>query len=256
MKRLRKYFKNIFAEELQNYNLYSYKGKFEVIYSEYTDGKYVFIGYNDMYYYVDNVYRDIKLVSYDCKNISIENIPKSNNIQYLIDTYKEIKLSDDLLQFQNEIAISMFVSIYKKENGVLVLVKKKHILDYNKLLFNNFCLLIPLPKNNSNFITYRAEYRCETEDMFDLIYDLNEIEFNYPFSTTYNLEFALNWIGANILYVINIPFNCNYMLLKNNSSQFEITIQQGKLIIINKYKHFYKYKYHYIFICNFIPVLS
>jgi hypothetical protein len=256
MKRINRYVKNIFAEELQNNNLYSYKGKFEVIYSEYNDGKYVFISYNDMYYYVDNVYRDIKLVSYDCKNISIENIPTNNNIQYLINIYKDLELPNDLLLFQSDIAESMFVSIYKKENGFLVLTKKKLLLDNNKLLFNDYCLLIPLPKNDSNFITYRAEYRCETEDMINLIYDLNEIHFNYPFSTTYNLEFALNWIGANILYVINVPFNCNYMLLKNNSSQFEITIQQGKLNIINKYKCMYKSKYHYIFICDFIPMFN
>lgn len=251
------YLNYISTNDLNEYNFYSYNGK-EVFYDSFCQNKqaHVFIGFNDTYYFVKSNDQNIKTVTYNCPIINYNDIPQNNNILELVSIYDKLVLSKNLLQFQSYIAVSMFVSLYKKENGILVLKKDKNDLDYNRWVFNDFCNSIPLPKSTHNFITYRAEYRTDTIDMLNLIYNDCEIIYDYPFSTSYNLEFALNWIGSNILYVINVPFNCNYMLLVNNTSQFEVTLQQGKLVINNKYKVLYNDSYHYIFICDFIPNLD
>lgn len=240
------YFDRVTENNLIEYDLYTYKKKYQVVFSEFNGTDYIFIGFDDKYYYEKNVKKNIKTIKNNLQLINYYDIPQNRNINRLIKIYENLDLSNDLLSFQNYICISLFVSLYKKENEKLVIVKDKNILDENIFQFNNYCL--QLPKSSRDFILYRAEYRCETEDMINLIFHQNEIEYYAPFSTTYNLDFALNWIGSNILYVIIVPQNCNYMLIKN-SSQFEITLQQGKLIIINKYK-FHK---HFVFFTNFIP---
>lgn len=243
---------NVPTEKLIEGNMYSYKGN-EVLYEEFNknNNSYVFVGFNDKYYYAKTLDENIKLIIYNCSNISFDEIPINTIVIDLINKYKDIDISHELNQFQNNIVASMFVSLYIKENGVLVIKKDRYALNQNRQLFNYYCL--SLPKSVHNFVTYRAEYRLYTDDMVDLVYNLNEINFDYPFSTTYNLDFALDWLGANILFVINVPSDCNYMLLKNNSSQFEITLQQGKLLILNKYKLAHKNKNHIVFICDFIP---
>ncbi len=254
MSLIENYLSTISTNDLVEYNLYSYNGK-EVIYDSFCKVKqsHVFIGFDDTYYFVNSNDPNIKKVNYDCPILNYSEIPYNDNALELVNMYEHLSLSKKLLEFQNDIALSMFVSLYKKENGLLVLKKDKYFLDDNRWLFNDFCQCIPLPICTNNFLTYRAEYRTDTIDMLNLIYNTDEINYDYPFSTSYNLDFALNWVGANILYVINVPHNCNYMLLKNNSSQFEITLQQGKLVINNKYKVLYNGSNHYIFICNFIP---
>lgn len=245
----KKYITSISTNDLVVNNLYSYQGK-EVIYERYSDEAHVFYDHNDNFYYLYSNNKQIKVVAYLCPEILINEIPICNMSQ-LVNDYKAIKLNSELLEFQNYIAVSLFVSLYRIVKGKLVLVKNKDYLDCNKRLFNYYCET--LPKSQNNFITYRAEYRINTNDMLNLIYKTNEINFEYPFSTTYNLDFALNWLGSNIIYVINVPADCNYMLIKNNAKQFEITLQQGKLIITNKYKLDHNNKKYYIFFCNFIP---
>ncbi len=251
MTNINNYLNNVSPNEFIECELYSYNNN-EVIYDGFYNNKHIFVGFNDIHYNIEITNDNkIKKVTYNCPNISIDLIPQNNSDFDLVDKYNKINISSNLYDFQNSIKTSMFVSLYKKINGQLVLTKDKKILDQNRWLFNYYCLTLPLCKNN--FITYRAEYRLFTDDMINLIYNINEINYDYPFSTTYNLEFALDWVASNILFVIYVPFDCNYMLLKNNDAQYEITLQQGKLNIINKYKIYHKYKYHYVFYCDFIP---
>jgi len=192
----------------------------------------------------------------DLYNKYKENYTELNEYHYNIDNYTLRQLIHKLIY-----SGTSFTGLYTIKDNKLYFVKNKKKLLFN---INDFDRLASsLPKSFNDFYVYRSEIK-----------NLDSLEINYyaPFSTTYNLDFALSWT-SEILYIIKVPKDCNYILsiprgveenkklkdeqyfklyLENkiieSDYQFEITLQYGKLKINNKDN---KNKIYY---CNFIPI--
>ena len=95
-------------------------------------------------------------------------------------------------------------------------------------------------KLNSNFYVYRSIRESKSFNPEDKINNLllgKSIIEKYLtlISTTWNLDFALEWSGDNYccLYVIEVPKDSNYLILKdsfNERSQNEITLGPGEIV--------------------------
>ena len=150
-----------------------------------------------------------------------------------------------------------FSSLYDFKNGELCLKKNRdRIINYINI-FNQLCEISEngqylFPKVKGEFYLFRFEYISNYDFLIKEITRREKIYY-CPFSTTYN--FDLNWAGANVLYVYKIPENCNYFYL-SDQSQYEVTLQQGKVNIINIYYYYYINRRIIIILCDFIPISS
>jgi hypothetical protein len=98
-------------------------------------------------------------------------------------------------------------------------------------------------KLDSDFYVYRSIRESDSYNPEDKISKLlrgEEIEEEYPtlISTSWNLDFALNWSEDKYccLYVIKVPKDSNYLILKDSfdeseESQNEITLGPGKITL-------------------------
>lgn len=93
-------------------------------------------------------------------------------------------------------------------------------------------------KMKNNFYVYRSVHDSLSYNTEDKITELllgRTIIDNYPtlISTTWNLDFSLSWSESSYccLYVIEVPSNSNYLILKNSfdlkNTQNEITLGPG-----------------------------
>jgi hypothetical protein len=155
----------------------------------------------------------------------------------------------------NTIQSNNFSSLYDFKNGELCLKKKRdRIINYINI-FNQLCEISEngqylFPKVEGEFYLFRFEY-ISNFDFFIKEITHGEKIFYCPFSTTYN--FDLNWVNSNVLYVYKIPERCNYFYL-SDQSQYEVTLQQGKVKIINIYYYYYINRRIIIVLCDFIPI--
>jgi hypothetical protein len=213
------------------------------------NGKYSFYDYNDKYYYEDNC---INIYGFHISMpvITLDTIPKSD-FTLFFESCRNTYISPSLQKFQSNIQVSLFVSLYTKDKcGNLILNKNRTMLRDKTIEFNRYCET--LPKSPTDFIVYRGEYRHDTTDLLYLIESQKEIVYHTPFSTSYDSEFANKWIGGKIIFVISVPKDCNYMKLQDDS-QYEITLQQGTLVLGEKHKYIDENGEKYIIYCNFIP---
>jgi hypothetical protein len=155
----------------------------------------------------------------------------------------------------NTIQSNNFSSLYDFKNEELCLKKNRdHIINYINI-FNQLCEISEngkylFPKVEGEFYLFRFEY-ISNYDFFMKEITRGEKIYYCPFSTTYN--FDLNWANSNVLYVYKIPTGCNYFYL-SDQSQYEVTLQQGKVKIINIYYYYYINRRIIMVLCDFLPI--
>jgi len=213
-------------------------------------------------------YIDVSVVN----SIKSENLLVSTTLNYLEDTAlieKINTLSEYFMKpffypligtnyvrmLTSAIQSNNFSSLYDfKDETVCLKKKRSRIIDYINT-FNKFCEISEdgqylFPKIRGEFYLFRFEY-ISNYDFFIKEITSREKIYYCPFSTTYN--FDLDWINANVLYVYKIPERCNYFYL-SDQSQYEVTLQQGKVKIINIYYYYYINRRIIIVLCDFLPI--
>ena len=117
---------------------------------------------------------------------------------------------------------------------------KGNYLEVRNNVYDAIELMSQSTKLNSNFYVYRSIRESKSFNPEDKINNLllgKSIIEKYLtlISTTWNLDFALEWSGDNYccLYVIEVPKDSNYLILKdsfNERSQNEITLGPGEIV--------------------------
>lgn len=200
----------------------------------------------------------------------------SKNLQDIVDNFNYGTLTLSVLEdtkpnivesFTREISSNKFSSLYRyNTEGELCLAKSTEMIRSYIIVFDGLCKTKdfhsekPLfPKMRTNFYLFRGEYYDDFYKFRDSVVIGETRKYHAPFSTSYNFDFAFNWVGSQVLYIINVPYDCNYLyfsekfVFTQKDPQYEVALQQGIITYTKIYYVNREGKRKLIIECDFNP---
>jgi hypothetical protein len=180
-------------------------------------------------------------------------------------------LHKSMLRLSNQIKAHNFRLNYKKyDTGEICVVPKIGFKEQISKAYKLYTI-----KTSDDIILFRSVYQKETYSIVDRVKgEIKKDRLATLISTTYSLDFALNWVGCQAIHMIRVPKECPIFIVNDDSTknythlpklpkqfvmrpseyQYEVTLLPGTFTIANVSKIIVNDKELYVFDTTYEPV--